>query len=225
MQLVPFNQPDDGARRVSGGSQGSAQLPALGGPLTAPVVSDDALQFTATYRRLHPRALDHATRFVSTADAEDAVGDAFADLWIRWPSLSPEKRADKYVFAAVHYCVYAKLRANGRYISLDEAEPELDARAESAMETPSRYDTPADVLDAAVAALPPRRREVFLLIREQNLEYGEAAIALGLSRGTVNTHMRLAMDQVRTAFARAGFRITDFKPALLPAPQGDPKHV
>ena len=48
-----------------------------------------------------------------------------------------------------------------------------------------------------------------------------AAEAMGLSVGTINTHMRLANKDLRTAFTRAGFRIENFQPAQLLAPKGD----
>ena len=47
----------------------------------------------------------------------------------------------------------------------------------------------------------------------------DAAEALGVSIGTVNTHIRLATDELRAAFARAGFRIEHQPPPRLLAPK------
>lgn len=180
--------------------------------------------FVEAYQRLHARMLDYAERFLSRDDACDAVADAIAGLWVRWPSLSQEKRTDQYIFGAVCHSVSAKRRQNRRRVSLDdvEVEYELDQRAVSAVREGSRRDTIADVLDAALAALTPRRREVLLLVKEQGFTYQEAAQALGLKYETIHTHVRLAIEDVRAAFARAGFRIAGprSRQQQLPAPKG-----
>ncbi|MCL4212724.1 MAG: sigma-70 family RNA polymerase sigma factor [Gemmatimonadales bacterium] len=177
--------------------------------------------FLEAYRRLHGRVLDHAERFLDKDDASDAVGEAMSALWRRWRTLAPEKRTDQYVFGVVHYCVFAKLRERKEFVSLDDAGSELDQAVMNAAEERSGRDAIAEVLDETLTAMPPRRREVFLLIREESFTYREAAEALGVSEGSINTHMRLANEQLRSAFTRAGFRIALPKPpARLPSPMG-----
>ncbi len=177
--------------------------------------------FLEAYRRLHGRVLDHAERFLDKDDASDAVGEAMSALWRRWRTLAPEKRTDQYVFGVVHYCVFAKLRERKEFVALDDAESELDRVVMNAAEERSGRDAIAEVLDETLAAMPPRRREVFLLIREESFTYREAAEVLGVSEGSINTHMRLANEQLRRAFTRAGFRIALPKPpARLPSPMG-----
>ncbi len=196
-------------------------------PPNLPSASDLELErlFSEAYARLHGRALDHAERFLDRDDARDAVQEVMADLWIRWPRLTPEQRSDEYVFGAVHNNVIDLLKGKGNgnveRVSLEDANEELERQAALAMETISRGDTAADVLDLALAVMPPRRREVLLLVKEHAFTYAEAAEALGLSIGTINSHMRLANKDLKTAFTRAGFRIADAQPNLLPKPKGD----
>lgn len=163
-------------------------------------------QFLEAYHRIHTRARDHAERFLGPEDASDAFGDAVLALVRRWPTLTPAQRTDKWMFGVVHRCVVAKLRENRPYVSFDDAEEdilEMAAPADSG-EEPTEA---TELLDVCLARMPQRRREVLLLVREQGFTYAEAAEALGVSVGTVNTHIRLATDNLRAAFARAGFRI------------------
>ncbi|MBL8998316.1 MAG: sigma-70 family RNA polymerase sigma factor [Gemmatimonadetes bacterium] len=195
----------------------------VAGPAPSPQALTAELEelFLEAYRRLHGRVLDHAERFLDKDDASDAVGEAMSSLWRRWRTLAPEKRTDKYVFGVVHYCVFAKLRERKEFVSLDDAESEIDQVVMDAAEERSGRDAIAEVLDETLAAMPPRRREVFLLIREESFTYREAAEALGVSEGSINTHVRLANEQLRSAFTRAGFRIALPKqPAQLPSPKG-----
>jgi RNA polymerase sigma factor (sigma-70 family) len=180
---------------------------------------DLALLYAETYARLHGPLRDHAERLLSMDDARDAVGDAMASLWYQWATLAHEKRNDAYVFGILSHCISAKLKENRLLVSLEDAEPELDRHAMHLAPGDTRETTAAEILDAALAAMPARRREVYLLVREQSFTRKQAAGALGLSEGTINTHMYLATEDLRTAFTRAGFRIADPQ-RLLPSPKG-----
>jgi RNA polymerase sigma factor (sigma-70 family) len=164
--------------------------------------------FGELYRRVAPVAVDHAARFLSQGEARDAVSDAFADMWLRWKKLTPEQRSGAYVLGAVHYQILKQLRDNKRLVDLDDAEAQLTRLAIHEIDTPTRVTTADDVIDLVVAAMPHRRREVFLLVRELRYTYKEVAELLSISEGSVNTHIRLAGDDVRTALLHHGFRLT-----------------
>src|SRR5207248_3117387 len=77
-------------------------------------------------------------------------------------------------------------------------------------EGPPQSPSPAVMLEAdefagaagrAVAALPERRREVFVLAHLHGLSYREVAEALGITTRTVANHMSLALHQLRFALA------------------------
>ncbi len=55
------------------------------------------------------------------------------------------------------------------------------------------------VVMEALSRLPERRREVFVLVRQQGMSYREASAILGLSQQTVANHMSLALADLRRA--------------------------
>lgn len=57
------------------------------------------------------------------------------------------------------------------------------------------------LLSAAVAALPPKLRAVFLLRHLDDLSYEEIAAAVGVPLGTVKTHLFRARAQLRAALS------------------------
>lgn len=175
--------------------------------------------FIEAYDRLHGRMLDRAERFLDHEEARDAEANAVADVWYRWPYLTPEQRTDRYFFRALRNSVIDARRTRRANVSLEDAEQELELLAADAVGMPTRADSKADVLDLALATMSPRKREVLLLIREERFSYQEVAEILGLSEGTINRHYRLAMDHLRAAFTRAGFAIADAKLARLPSPE------
>lgn len=103
-------------------------------------------------------------------------------------------------------------------LSLDQR---ADPQAVAMFEAGRRYDDISDALDSAVSCMPTRRREVLLLVYEQRFTYDEAAQSMGISFGSVKTHLRLAIADVRAAYARAGFRIEYHDVPRLSAPKGD----
>ena len=56
----------------------------------------------------------------------------------------------------------------------------------------------AAAIRAAIASLPDRCREIFLLSRDQNMTYAEIAKVLGISIKTVETQMGRALKALRT---------------------------
>ncbi len=191
-------------------------------PVRPPLAAefDLAQLFRAAYERLHRHLVLHAQRFLDRDSALDAVAEAVAKVWANWPHLTPAQRSDRYFFRALSTCIVDQHRALKRRVSLDDADAELEQSALASFATSARGDAAAEVLDEALAAMPRRRREVLLLIHEENFTYGEAAECLGLSIGTINTHMRLALEDLRRAFARAGFQLDAPTAIRLPAPKG-----
>jgi RNA polymerase sigma factor (sigma-70 family) len=181
--------------------------------------------FAEFYARMHGPLLDHAERFVDKEEARDAESEAMMVMWRNWPALSLDKRSDKYAFGVLTKIVRARAKANRKLVSLDHVGPELDRHAIA--EAPSFYGTREDmrveVLEAALAAMPARRREVLLLRYEQGFRYREVAEALGLAEQTINTHLHLGYEDLRAAFTRAGFQIPDAKSRRL-LPRTTPKN-
>jgi RNA polymerase sigma-70 factor (ECF subfamily) len=180
-----------------------------------PAAAGQEEMFAELYSAMLPVAVDHAARFLSESEARDAVSDAFAEIWERWTKLAPEQRSGAYVLGAVHNHILEQLRRNKPLVGLDDAESELSRLAIHEIDRPTAAVTAGDIIDEVVAAMPHRRREVFLLVRELRYTYKEVGNLLSMSEGTVNTHMRLASDDVRTALQSHGFRIAARSPTRL----------
>jgi len=210
-------------RRRSPSNEGALAAPPTDGLPAAPVDPELQRAFVETYERVYPRLIDHAARLFGRdrESAKDAAAAAVARAWIRWPWLRPEQRTEHYFFTAVKNEERETLALNARFVGLEDAETQLEKLADRDTVVPTRHDTADDILDLAIARMPRRRREVFLLIKQEDYTYLEVAQMLGLSLGTINTHMRLATNDVRDALARAGIRTADVEPARLPAPKGD----
>ena len=54
-----------------------------------------------------------------------------------------------------------------------------------------------DLLNRTIAELPPKRQEIFRLSRFQGLPYKEISEKLSISEKTIETHMRLALRDIK----------------------------
>jgi RNA polymerase sigma-70 factor (ECF subfamily) len=59
-------------------------------------------------------------------------------------------------------------------------------------------------IDAAIAALPPDQREVFLMREVMEMPFAEIAAAVGVSEPTVKSRMRYALEKLRVALVELG---------------------
>jgi RNA polymerase sigma-70 factor (ECF subfamily) len=137
-------------------------------------------------------------------EAEEIVQEVFLKIWKVREELLPGKSFDSYIFTIAKnailntirkskseqvYLHYAKLHP-GKDVLLDD---ELDFK-----ELEKAYKNSVDQLS-------PRRKEIFLLSRGQNLTNAEIASKLGISVKTVENQMTSALSEIKRNLRSAGF--------------------
>jgi RNA polymerase sigma-70 factor (ECF subfamily) len=154
------------------------------------------VRIDALYREQAPRLrrwLD--ARLRSSEDAHDVVQDAFARL-LGSGAREGLRQPEAFLNRIVRNLLLDRSRraANHRaHVPLDEAnEPETRATQEDAIQ----LDQMRIRYRAAVDALPPRTREVFLLHRMEGLGYKDIATQLGISIRTVEWHVGEALVRI-----------------------------
>jgi RNA polymerase sigma factor (sigma-70 family) len=125
---------------------------------------------------------------VERSTAEEAVAEAFARAWSRWPAVKAHPVPAAWVArVALNYHV-SRWRRLRREVTLETA-PEPHAWTTNPAER--------DDLARAVAALPERQRQVVALRVFLDLDTAQTSEALGISTGTVTAHLHRAMTTLR----------------------------
>lgn len=173
-------------------------------------VDEHAAALDAFLASIERRALRVAETAVgSRADALDIVQDAMLSLArsyggrdvAQWPALF-----HRILEHRIQDCRRARKRA-GRYFveiaATDDEAPDLLANlAVDPAPGPQRGTESAQALvalEAALRALPDRQREAFTLRIWQEADTAQAARAMGVSEGSVKTHLFRALGALRAA--------------------------
>ena len=181
-------------------------------PIPTPLVSDadvlarlragDHAAFDTIFRQWYEPVVRSANRVLHDAGvAEELSQDVFLELWRRRESLAPDSSIAGYLLQAVRNRALNHLRhlqvqkKSAVYVeALTEPAEHADAETQAG--------ELRDAIQVAIAALPPRTREVFLMSRERNLRYSEIAELLGVSVKAVEANMSRALRQLRDGLSR-----------------------
>ncbi len=127
--------------------------------------------------------------------AEDVVQETFVKIWEGKRHLLEDGSIRFYLFTAVRnnsisYLRKAKTAATTYTDTTPEPDPEPSL---SASQLQNIEEGNARQIAAALNKLPPKCREVFLLVKWQGLSYKDTAATLGLSVKTVENQMGKAI--------------------------------
>lgn len=144
-----------------------------------------------------PPLVRYATRLVGSIDvAEDLVQEAFVSIWKRRATWSPTGTPRAFLYQVTrnlaskhHRRLFVRRRAVElvRVESLRPATPQEDVEREELRAA----------FEAALAELPPRRREAFVLARYHQMSLKEIGEVMGTSPQTVANQISAAAADLR----------------------------
>lgn len=161
------------------------------------------------YERLYPRMFRGAARVLDGDAAEEAVQEGLCRAFENWPTLAPEQRTDAYIRTAVWSRVINELNRQGRHVEYTEELEEQGAVPVLRAHDSDGKDDVAMIVDETIAAMPPQRRAVYVLVHEEGLTIREAGETLGIGYESARTHIKLANAWLAKQLPKAlhGYRL------------------
>lgn len=128
--------------------------------------------------------------------AEDAVQEAFTRLWVRRESIDPTRSVNNFLLVIIRNIIYNYLRLRYNARRSDVPLPEV---ADASARIEERYIM-AEMehrVEQIIDQMPPQRRKIFMMSRQEHLTNAEIALRLNISQRTVEKHIEQALRQLR----------------------------
>jgi RNA polymerase sigma-70 factor (ECF subfamily) len=167
----------------------------------------DVRAFELLFRSAGPKLIRFARLYVSEDDdAEDIVHAVFCWLWERRLTLPRPRSVRSYLLAAVRNRALNVVRSRRSDLAFRARVAQAAHADDGATSAPSPESELAardieHALRDALRQMPPRCRDVYVLLRDHGLTYHDVADALGIAPKTVEFHMSRALDMLRQRLA------------------------
>ena len=130
--------------------------------------------------------------------AEDAAQEAFIRAWQKLPGYQPRSPFRNWLYRIATNVALDTLRRERETVDLDDVPLQNPhAGPESAVENAEQ----AELVRAAVLALPPASRAVLVLREYEGLSYRQIAETLGIPLGTVMSRLNYARTHLAAALS------------------------
>lgn len=160
--------------------------------------AEKAKQLERLFITYHPILLRIAFRYLRDMDdAEEAVQEVFVNVWSKRESLQLDESLRSYLIKSTRNRALNLIDRKKSLSPLDES-PITEGIYTLQAANPEEQEK-LNRIFLEIDNLPPRCREIFLLSREEGLEYSEIATFLDISVKTVETQMGIALRKLRQA--------------------------
>lgn len=164
----------------------------------------------AALRQLHQRharaAFAFAARMLgSEADAEEAVADAFFDVWRQASRFAGQSQVRTWILGIVRHKALDILRRRGVVVSEPLEEEVIAALPDDSPSPDERWYSQQQwrIVEACLDALPPAQRECLYLTLVEGLTLAEIASLLGVPVNTVATRIHHAKRKLMACVGAA----------------------
>jgi len=161
------------------------------------IKQSDKKSFETLFRAYYAPLCQFSRKYVyDKDDCEEIVQGFFLKLWDKREELDINLSVKNYLFSSIrnrclNHIKHEKIKLEYQSEILKNPNGQIDT-TNFIMEVDL-----IDRIDQSIAALPARRREIFVLSREHGLKYREIADQLGISIKTVETQMGQALKELR----------------------------
>lgn len=147
-------------------------------------------KFEALFRVLFKPLCGFAMKFTGDLDsAKNLVHEVLIQVWEKFETLPEDTNYKSYCYTAVRNKCLNHIRDKKKFVIIENVPEHHLTETNSAMETSEL----AQKIEAAIASLPEKCRQVFELNRIEGLKYVQIAEKLNISVKTVEAQMSKAL--------------------------------
>ena len=168
------------------------------------IIKGDCSSFEKIYNIYSDRLFYFAQTYLGSKEAsEETVQDIFVKIWEIRKDLDPEKSFSSFLFTITKNSIFNKLKKRKHEKAYAEHLRNHLETTYNKTEIDVYLNETKQIIDNVVSSMPPQRQKIFILSRENGLSYKEIAEQLNIGEKTIETHIRLALKNVRKALTSA----------------------
>ena len=160
--------------------------------------------FRILFAKYYEQLFNYILAFIKVRQiTEEIVMDVFLKIWIGRDIIIRIEKFDSFLFRVAHNKSIDFLRSVARDpkfqdLLWDQIQLVTNVQADSSVLI-HEYESK---LREAVSLLPPQRKKIYQLSREQDMTHDQIAVHLNLSRYTVNNHIVEAQKFIRAYLSK-----------------------
>lgn len=162
------------------------------------LIEGDAEAFEKIYYTYAERVYYFAYRYLQNEeDTEEIVQDVFTRIWENRDKIDPELSFSGYILTTTKNTIFNINRKKVNHQAYCTYLINYLQQSRHHVEDQIIYNDLMELLEKTIADLPPKRQEIFRLSRFQGMPYKEISRKLSISEKTIETHMRLALRDIK----------------------------
>jgi len=166
--------------------------------LLSRVADSDEKAFTELFERYSDVAYGFAIVYTKTAEsAEEVVQEIFLKLWLKREKLREIQSFPDHLFIITRNHIIDFLR---KHLREKKYQQQLMQHFREVSFTPEQqliFKESGEIVEKAVAMLPPQQQTIYRLRRNEDMPLDEIAFTMNLSRLTVRNHLNKALGAIR----------------------------
>ncbi|KKB53011.1 RNA polymerase sigma-70 factor [Parabacteroides sp. HGS0025] len=147
----------------------------------------------------------------SKEDANDIVQEIFTRIWESRNFINPDLSFSSFLYTIARNRILNYFRSVDIDLKVKSILAQRDPVEEDIIESNLIYTEYQKILKGAIEALPPQRKKIFNMSREDNMTHKEIAAQLGISVNTVQEHISESLRFIKKHFNKH----TDLSLSLL----------
>ena len=164
------------------------------------LIEGDAKAFERIYYKYVERVYYFAIRYLKDeSETEEIVQEVFTKIWESRLNIDPDMSFSGYLLTTTKNTIFNENRKKINHQAYCNYIISYLQKNMQNVEDEIIYKDLMDLLNKTIAELPPKRQEIFKLSRMQGLPYKEISRLLSISEKTIETHMRLALRDIKSA--------------------------
>jgi RNA polymerase sigma-70 factor (ECF subfamily) len=163
------------------------------------LIDGDSVAFEKIYYLYVERVYYFSLRYLNNShDAEEMVQEVFTKIWESRKNINVDLSFSGYLLTTTKNTIFNDYRKKVNHQAYCNHIITYLQKNIQSVEDEVVYNDLMDLLNKTIADLPPKRREIFKLSRFQGMPYKDISKKLSISEKTIETHMRLAIRDIKS---------------------------